>query len=135
MLWRRAAWRRSDATEGGEVRWPDVADKRMVGDAWSECAKGGGMAVRPRKGDAVLFYHIMVGAWLGGWGGCLAGWVAGWVPWRPGAGDGLGMKRGEGTRCLKGGWHRGKGAGVWQTRCRTVSLRVKGGWVLAGLGA
>lgn len=37
--------------------FPEVADElRVSGPGWSECAQGR-LAVKPKKGDAVLFYR------------------------------------------------------------------------------
>jgi prolyl 4-hydroxylase len=53
----------SDVDEGGETVFPsapaaDVASLRRPGDPpLSDCAKAG-LAVRPRKGDALLFYSL-----------------------------------------------------------------------------
>ena len=44
----------STPEEGGETVFPR-ASTRVDGPGWSQCAKSG-LAVKPRKGDAMLFY-------------------------------------------------------------------------------
>lgn len=46
----------SDVLEGGETVFPG-ADTKVSGPGWSDCALKG-MAVKPRKGDATLFYSL-----------------------------------------------------------------------------
>lgn len=46
----------SDVEEGGETVFPH-AEHKVSGPGWSECALQG-LAVHPRKGDAVLFYSM-----------------------------------------------------------------------------
>lgn len=41
--------------EGGETVFPN-ADTKVTGPEWSECAKKG-LAVKTRKGDALLFFR------------------------------------------------------------------------------
>ena len=41
--------------EGGETVFP-LADKKVSGPGWSECAAKG-LAVKARKGNALLFYR------------------------------------------------------------------------------
>ncbi len=47
---------RSTVEEGGETVFPN-ADRKVTGEEWSECAKRG-LAVKPFKGDAVMFYSL-----------------------------------------------------------------------------
>ncbi len=47
----------SDVEQGGETVFPSSTDHPVYGDGWSDCAKRG-LAVRPRKGDAVLFFSL-----------------------------------------------------------------------------
>ncbi|KAL0450602.1 UNVERIFIED_CONTAM: Glycerol-3-phosphate acyltransferase RAM2 [Sesamum latifolium] len=49
----------SDVARGGETVFPnsDEKDKQPKSDDWSECAKQG-YAVKPRKGDALLFFSL-----------------------------------------------------------------------------
>mmetsp|Transcript_17125 Transcript_17125/g.56020 ORF Transcript_17125/g.56020 Transcript_17125/m.56020 type:complete len:331 (-) Transcript_17125:77-1069(-) len=49
----------SDVEEGGETVFPSSGDKPEYGDdpSWSQCAKRG-LAVHPRKGDAMLFFSL-----------------------------------------------------------------------------
>nr|2JIJ_A Chain A, PROLYL-4 HYDROXYLASE [Chlamydomonas reinhardtii]2JIJ_B Chain B, PROLYL-4 HYDROXYLASE [Chlamydomonas reinhardtii]2JIJ_C Chain C, PROLYL-4 HYDROXYLASE [Chlamydomonas reinhardtii] len=42
--------------EGGETVLPN-AEQKVTGDGWSECAKRG-LAVKPIKGDALMFYSL-----------------------------------------------------------------------------
>ncbi len=46
---------RTEAEEGGETVFPE-ADTKVTGPEWSECAKQG-LAVKTKKGDALLFYR------------------------------------------------------------------------------
>ncbi|GFR41472.1 hypothetical protein Agub_g2162 [Astrephomene gubernaculifera] len=46
----------SSVEEGGETVFPD-ADRKVSGEGWSECAKQG-LAVKPVRGDAVMFYSL-----------------------------------------------------------------------------
>jgi prolyl 4-hydroxylase len=55
----------ADAEEGGETafphsRWLDK-EKQAAGKTFSDCAKDG-VAVHPRKGNAVLFWDAKVGS-------------------------------------------------------------------------
>lgn len=45
----------STPDEGGETVFPD-ADSKVSGPGWSECALKG-LANKPRKGDALMFYR------------------------------------------------------------------------------
>ncbi|CAM6087607.1 unnamed protein product [Calypogeia fissa] len=48
----------SDATKGGETTFPSIQDKSTFkDDSWSECGKLG-LAVKPKKGTALLFYNL-----------------------------------------------------------------------------
>ena len=47
--------RRTTPEEGGETVFP-LAQNRVSGPGWSECARAGA-AVKPRRGDALLFYR------------------------------------------------------------------------------
>lgn len=48
----------TDVEEGGETVFPSSRDKPHTGDpAWSPCAQRG-VASRPRKGDALLFFSL-----------------------------------------------------------------------------
>eukprot|EP00884_Botryococcus_braunii_P003573 jgi/Botrbrau1/13216/Bobra.9_1s0007.1 len=47
----------SEVEEGGETVFPD-AETKVSGKGWSECAKKG-LAVKTRKGDALLFYSML----------------------------------------------------------------------------
>jgi prolyl 4-hydroxylase len=47
----------STPEEGGETVFPSAAVK-VAGAGWSECARDG-FAVKPRKGDALLFYSLL----------------------------------------------------------------------------
>ncbi|KAL7140901.1 hypothetical protein ABFS83_08G018400 [Erythranthe nasuta] len=49
----------SDVAEGGETVFPnsEMKDKQPKGENWSDCAKEG-YAVKPRKGDALLFFSL-----------------------------------------------------------------------------
>ena len=47
----------STPEEGGETVFPNVEpEQRVSGPGWSECAREG-LAVKPRRGDALLFYR------------------------------------------------------------------------------
>ncbi len=46
---------RTEAEEGGETVFPE-ADTKVTGPEWSDCAKQG-LAVKTKKGDALLFYR------------------------------------------------------------------------------
>lgn len=46
----------SNVEEGGETVFP-AAEHKVSGPGWSDCAQKG-MAVKPRKGDATLFYSL-----------------------------------------------------------------------------
>ena len=46
--------------EGGETVFPHAVDKDKVqGDEWSDCAKRG-LAVKAKKGDALLFFRYTI---------------------------------------------------------------------------
>lgn len=45
----------STPDEGGETVFPD-ADRKVSGEGWSECALKG-LANKPVKGDALMFYR------------------------------------------------------------------------------
>ncbi|KAI3462967.1 hypothetical protein Pfo_019630 [Paulownia fortunei] len=49
----------SDVEKGGETVFPvsEAKDRQPKGDDWSDCAKKG-YAVKPRKGDALLFFSL-----------------------------------------------------------------------------
>ncbi|KAL3525989.1 hypothetical protein ACH5RR_014365 [Cinchona calisaya] len=49
----------SDVEKGGETVFPSSLEKdsQPKGDDWSDCAKNG-YAVKPRKGDALLFFSL-----------------------------------------------------------------------------
>ncbi|GFP79290.1 probable prolyl 4-hydroxylase 7 [Phtheirospermum japonicum] len=47
----------SNVEKGGETVFPDSDVKQPKGDDWSECAKQG-YAVKPEKGDALLFFSL-----------------------------------------------------------------------------
>ncbi|XP_024538179.1 probable prolyl 4-hydroxylase 6 isoform X2 [Selaginella moellendorffii] len=48
----------SDVVKGGETVFPSSEEDTTVkDDSWSDCAKKG-IAVKPRKGDALLFYSL-----------------------------------------------------------------------------
>ncbi|XP_051140522.1 probable prolyl 4-hydroxylase 7 [Andrographis paniculata] len=49
----------SDIAQGGETVFPnsEEKDRQPKGEKWSDCAKGG-YAVKPRKGDALLFFSL-----------------------------------------------------------------------------
>ncbi|XP_059294033.1 probable prolyl 4-hydroxylase 7 isoform X2 [Lycium ferocissimum] len=49
----------SDVEKGGETVFPrsEAAESQIKGDNWSDCAKYG-YAVKPRKGDALLFFSL-----------------------------------------------------------------------------
>jgi prolyl 4-hydroxylase len=49
----------TDVEEGGETVFPASADKPYAngGGAWSDCARRG-VAVKPRQGDAILFFSL-----------------------------------------------------------------------------
>eukprot|EP00798_Chlamydomonas_sp_ICE-L_P008663 gene8663-34114_t len=49
-------WVSTTVDEGGETVFPN-ADKKVSGDEWSECAQKG-LAVKAKKGDAVMFYAL-----------------------------------------------------------------------------
>ena len=49
--------RRTTPQEGGETVFPQAAT-RVSGPEWSECASKG-LAVKTRKGDALLFYRCI----------------------------------------------------------------------------
>jgi hypothetical protein len=85
----------ADVQEGGETAFPHGKwlDKGLQAQPpYTECASTG-VAVKPRKGDATLFYSLRLdGGWQGGWvlvgwagrwqGGCLGldgEWLSGWV--------------------------------------------------------
>eukprot|EP00884_Botryococcus_braunii_P010482 jgi/Botrbrau1/19435/Bobra.0338s0058.2 len=46
----------TEAEEGGETVFPE-AETKVDGEGWSECARKG-LAVKTRKGDALLFYSM-----------------------------------------------------------------------------
>lgn len=48
----------SNVTKGGETVFPKVPDPTPKDDSWSDCAKGN-LAVKPRKGDALLFFSML----------------------------------------------------------------------------
>ena len=54
-LLRTCLGRRTTPEEGGETVFPQAAT-RVSGPEWSECASKG-LAVKTRKGDALLFYR------------------------------------------------------------------------------
>ncbi|KAL8545877.1 hypothetical protein ACS0TY_005843 [Phlomoides rotata] len=47
----------SNVNKGGETVFPEANDRQVKGDDWSDCAKQG-KAVKPRKGDALLFFSL-----------------------------------------------------------------------------
>ncbi|KAL3629296.1 putative prolyl 4-hydroxylase 7 [Castilleja foliolosa] len=47
----------SNVEKGGETVFPDSDVKQPKGDDWSDCAKQG-YAVKPEKGDALLFFSL-----------------------------------------------------------------------------
>ncbi|CAI5503927.1 unnamed protein product [Closterium sp. Naga37s-1] len=47
----------SNVTKGGETVFPTVKDDTPKDDSWSDCAKGA-LAVKPIKGDALLFFNM-----------------------------------------------------------------------------
>lgn len=47
----------SSAGKGGETAFPNVPDPTPKDDSWSDCAKGV-LAVKPMKGDALLFFSL-----------------------------------------------------------------------------
>ncbi|XP_073296151.1 probable prolyl 4-hydroxylase 7 isoform X1 [Primulina huaijiensis] len=49
----------SNVEKGGETVFPnsEAKDRQIKGDDWSDCAKEG-YAVKPRKGDALLFFSL-----------------------------------------------------------------------------
>ncbi|CAA0820224.1 Probable prolyl 4-hydroxylase 7 [Striga hermonthica] len=47
----------SNVKKGGETVFPDSEEKQIKGDDWSDCAKQG-YAVKPMKGDALLFFSL-----------------------------------------------------------------------------
>lgn len=51
----------SDVEKGGETVFPraEGASSQFKDDSWSECAKNG-LAVKPKKGDAVLFFSLHI---------------------------------------------------------------------------
>ncbi|WMV17477.1 hypothetical protein MTR67_010862, partial [Solanum verrucosum] len=53
----------SDVDKGGETVFPrsEAADSQPKGDDWSNCAKDG-YAVKPKKGDALLFFSLHINA-------------------------------------------------------------------------
>ncbi|CAM6126764.1 unnamed protein product [Calypogeia fissa] len=51
----------SDVVKGGETVFPSAEDKSFKDDSWTECGKRG-VAVKPRKGDALLFYNLHTNA-------------------------------------------------------------------------
>ncbi|KAG5621658.1 hypothetical protein H5410_006876 [Solanum commersonii] len=53
----------SDVEKGGETIFPNSKAKKSQpkGDDWSDCAKNG-YAVKPRKGDALLFFSLHLNA-------------------------------------------------------------------------
>ncbi len=55
----------SDGEEGGETVFPNAAVPSGRGGKWSECAQQG-LAVKPVKGDALLFWSMKVGGELDG---------------------------------------------------------------------
>ena len=59
---RARAWRRTTPEEGGETVFP-LAENKVSGPGWSECARGGA-AVKTTKGDALLFYRCGLGGWV-----------------------------------------------------------------------
>ncbi|GLJ31177.1 hypothetical protein SUGI_0624750 [Cryptomeria japonica] len=50
----------SDVIKGGETVFPysEEGDGQLKDSSWSECAKGG-YSVKPRKGDALLFFSLL----------------------------------------------------------------------------
>jgi prolyl 4-hydroxylase len=47
----------SAAAAGGETVFPNVDDSlKVTGEGWSDCAKQG-LAHKPVKGDALMFYR------------------------------------------------------------------------------
>ena len=57
----------SDVEEGGETVFPNAAApaSQLAGGNWSKCAQQG-LAVKPVKGDALLFWSMKVGGELDG---------------------------------------------------------------------
>ncbi|XP_042397878.1 probable prolyl 4-hydroxylase 6 [Zingiber officinale] len=51
----------SDVEKGGETVFPiaEGASSQFKDDSWSDCAKNG-LAVKPKKGDAVLFFSLHI---------------------------------------------------------------------------
>ncbi|KAG6542532.1 hypothetical protein Mapa_016003 [Marchantia paleacea] len=47
----------SDVIKGGETVFPSAETKQFKDDTWSECGKRG-IGVKPKKGDALLFYSL-----------------------------------------------------------------------------
>ena len=47
----------TDVEEGGETVFPASSEKPQHGEGWSDCARRG-VAVRPRQGDALLFFSL-----------------------------------------------------------------------------
>ena len=47
----------SDVEEGGETVFPSSSTKPEYGREWSDCARRG-LAVKPRRGDALLFFSL-----------------------------------------------------------------------------
>lgn len=47
----------SNVVRGGETVFPNSMDPRIKDDTWSDCAKKG-LSVKPRKGDALMFYSL-----------------------------------------------------------------------------
>ncbi|KAH7295498.1 hypothetical protein KP509_27G052100 [Ceratopteris richardii] len=47
----------SNVEKGGETVFPNAPDDRVKDETWSECAKKG-LAVKPVKGDALLFFSL-----------------------------------------------------------------------------
>ncbi|KAH7435237.1 hypothetical protein KP509_06G055500 [Ceratopteris richardii] len=47
----------SNVRKGGETVFPNAPDPQTKDDSWSECAKKG-LAVKPVKGDALLFFSL-----------------------------------------------------------------------------
>ncbi|CAI5969868.1 unnamed protein product [Closterium sp. NIES-64] len=47
----------NNVTKGGETVFPTADDPSPKDDSWTECAKGK-LAVKPSKGDALLFYSM-----------------------------------------------------------------------------
>ncbi|KAL8528284.1 hypothetical protein ACS0TY_005911 [Phlomoides rotata] len=48
----------SHVKKGGETVFPSAAKADDSDDEWSDCAKRGKAAVKPRKGDALLFFSL-----------------------------------------------------------------------------